>query len=245
MIIEWVGCSGTGKSTLCEGAYNDLLSSGVDVRRPIEIFLGRTVAKAISNERLQNVFLDFLVFPWSIGSAIKHRHFFKYCLKILNRDYSSLWQKLKLLRSILRKTGIHVFLDSCCNDGRPVLVDEGTVHIAHLLFANGNKNCISEKEIVEFCEWVPTPDLIVHIMAPESEVIERAFNRNDKPITDTSPDSIKRFLLLGQEIFKILDDLNPWKTKTITIINLNNPLRNYHDVSLTIANQIKDSFSSL
>jgi thymidylate kinase len=245
LIIEWIGCSGTGKSTLCEGVYKTLLASGIEARRPLEIFLGRSIAKSISSERIRNIALDFLILPWSICSAIKYRKFLTYCLGILNKDYSSYSLKLKLLRSILRKTGLHVFLSSCYNDRKLILFDEGTVHIAHLLFANGNKNSIAEKEIAKFCEQVPAPDLIVHIMAPEPEVIKRTLDRKDKPITNTSPDSIKRFIRLSQETFKILNALNPWEKKTITIFNPNNSIRNGQDIILNIMNQITTNLPSI
>jgi hypothetical protein len=243
LVIEWIGCSGVGKSTLYEAVCQHLLSSGINARKPLEIFLGRTVAQSISNERLQNVFLDLLVLPWSLISAVKYRLFYSYCLKVLSRDYSSYAQRIKLLRSILRKTGLHTFLSRVCHEKQALLVDEGTVHIAHLLFANGDNNSISPKEIERFCELVPVPGLIIHIIAPESDTLKRTLNRHDKPIADTSPDAIKRFIGLGHEIFKTLNDLAPWENKTITVPNPNNSLEGKGEIALNIANQITDYLS--
>jgi hypothetical protein len=245
LIIEWVGCSGTGKSTLHKEVYSILLASGIDARKPLEIFLGRTFSKFFINERLQNLFLDFLVLPWTVFSVAKHRHFLKYCLEILQRDYSSFKIKLKLLRSILRKMGLHVFINSFDNAKQPVLIDEGTVHIAHLLFANGDKVNVSPNDIKKFCELVPIPDLIIHIMASETEILARTLNRKDKPISDISPASLKRFIALGYDIFKIMNQLDPWDKKTITFFNSDNTPGNKHEKALNITNQIMDIFTSL
>jgi len=241
LIIEWVGCSGVGKSTLLEEVYKNLRSSGIDARKPLEIFLGRTIAKFISNERLQNVFLDFLVLPWSIFSAAKHRRFFKYCLKILNNGYFSFGRKTLLLRSIFRKMGLYIFLNNSCNEKRPIMFDEGTVQIAHILFAHEDRTGVTREEIENFCKLVPTSDLIVHIMAAKSEVISRSLSRKDKPIAETSPDEIKRFITLGYEIFKIMNDLDPWNNKTITFFNSD---QTKPQEALSITNQIMDILPS-
>jgi thymidylate kinase len=245
LIIEWIGCSGTGKSTLSEEVYKNLHSSGINAQKPLEVFLGKTFSQFITNETLQNLFLDLIVLPWSICSIAKHRHFLKYCLNILKRDYSSLKVRIKLIRSILRKMGLHVFFNNFCSTKQTILVDEGTVHIAHLLFANGDKVNVSPNDIKKFCELVPTPDLIIHIMAPESEVIARTLKRKDKPIAETSPDALKQFIALGQEIFKIMSHLNPWDKKTITFSNPDKASKNMQEEALNITNQIMNIFSSL
>jgi thymidylate kinase len=244
LIIEWVGCSGTGKSTLLEAVYRQMQSSSIDARKPLEVFLGSTIAKTISNERLQNIALDFLVLPWSIFSFFKYRRFVNFCRKILSDGHFSFSQKAKLFRSILRKTGLHIFLSSLSDKKKPILIDEGTVHIAHLLFANGDNNKISPQNIEKFCELVPTPGLIIHIMAPESDALERTLNRRDKPISDTSPEAIKRFIKLGHETFKILNDLAPWENKTITLANPNISLKSNEETALDVAKQITDYLSS-
>ena len=147
-----------------------------------------------------------------------------------------------MLRSILRKIGLHVFLNKFYNKKKLVLVDEGTVHIAHLLFANGDKESVSKNDIEIFCELVPTPDLIIQIMAPESEVEKRTLDRIHKPISETNPASLKRFIALGMEIFKILDELKPWKEKYISFFNPDNPSESQNEVALNITKHISKFF---
>ncbi len=242
MIIEWVGCSGVGKSTLLDEVYKNLRSEGLDVCKPLDIFLGKTTSDIIANERLQKLFLDIFILPWSIISMAKHRHFFNYCLKSLNKGHFSFGRKVLLLRSIFRTLGLYFFLDNSSNKKRTIMLDEGTVQIAHLLFAHEEKTSVTKKEIESFCNHVPIPDLIVHIMAPKSEVISRSLNRKDKPIVDPSPGAIKRFINLGHEIFEIINDLDPWTNKTITFFNSDqtNPQE-----ALNITNQIMDVQSSV
>jgi len=245
LIIEWIGCSGAGKSTLREEVYKNLLSSGVDTYKPLEIFLGKNFSKLIASEKIRNIILDLIILPWSLYGVAKHRKFFNYCLKILKRDYSSFWSRIRLLRSIFRKTGLFIFLNYTNNKNQLILVDEGTLHISHLLFANGIKNEVSPNDIKMFCELVPTPELIIHIMTSKTDAIARTLNRKDKPISDTSPDSLKRFISLGHEIFNIIDDLNLWDKKTITYYNSNQELASLKKEALNLTNQILNYFPSL
>jgi hypothetical protein len=241
LIIEWVGCSGAGKSTLLDKVYKNLRSEGVDVRKPLDIFLGRTIANIISNERLQKIFLDIFILPWSIISVAKHWLFFNYCLNSLNNGYFSFGRKVLLLRSIFRTLGLYFFLNNPCNEKRPIMFDEGTVQIAHILFAHEDRTGVTREEIESFCKLVPTPDLIVHIMAPKAEVISRSLSRQDKPIAETSPDKIKRFITLGFEIFKTMNDLDPWNNKTFTLFNSD---QTKPQDALNITNQIIDILPS-
>ncbi len=245
MIIEWIGCSGAGKTTLSKEVYKNLLESGFPVRRPLEIFIGKNLAKLISSERLRNIILDILVLPWTFFSIIKYKRFLLYCLKFLRNDYFSFTQRIKLIRSILRKTGLHFFLENFCNKKQLIFVDEGTVHIAHLLFANGNISCVLDKDVADFCDCVPIPDLIVHIMSSESELIERTLNREHKPIPTNSLDSLERFISLGFETFKLLDELNSWGKKIATFPNPRNKPGEENGNILKITNQIANTFPSL
>lgn len=219
MIIEWVGCSGAGKSTLRAAVFKNLHSSGINAKVPLEIFLGSAISKAVSNERIRNVLLDLFISPWTLISIIKYRNFLKYCLTTLNRRGFRLSLKITLIRSILRKTGFHLFTNKFINAKQVVLVDEGTVQIAHLLFANGEKNTVTQEDLESFCALVPIPDLIIHIMSSESDVMKRTLKRKDKPIAETSSDALKQFICLGHKTFEILKDLNPWPKKTITLTN--------------------------
>ncbi len=244
MIIEWIGCSGAGKSTLYASVYENLLSSKVEVFKPLDLFLGRAVTKMISNQSIQNILLDALVFPWSAFSFLKYRRFWEYCLATLNNGSFRLTQKFNLFRSILRKTGLHLFLNMFKNEKEVVLVDEGTVHIVHLLFANDDNHNVSQKDLEVFCALVPTPDLIIHILATESELIDRVFKRQHKPIRDASPDSLKRFIARGNKTFQILNNLNFWKKKTLNYFNPDDPKNNGNDIALKITEQIVQTFSS-
>ncbi len=85
---------------------------------------------------------------------------------------------------------------------------------------------------------MPTPELIIHVIAPEADALQRTLGRQDKPIADTSTDAIKHFIRLGHEIFRILNDLAPWQNKTITIFNPNNSPGNNEEAVLNITKKI-------
>jgi thymidylate kinase len=63
---------------------------------------------------------------------------------------------------------------------RIVLVDEGTVLLAHNIFVYSDA-AYTREEIARFASLVPLPDVIVYIKAPMNILVQRSLNRTDPP----------------------------------------------------------------
>lgn len=166
---------------------------------------------------IRNALLDLLVLPWTLTALRSQRELVVYCDQYLKKAYPDILTRIRLKRSIYRKLGVDLFLKTGGRAKRVVFVDEGTVHIAHVLFANSQEQQFTMPHIEEFCRLTPTPNFIVHVTAPESVLIERTLERVHKPIRSRSPDALIQFILAGQEIFSMISDLNLWPEKMIEV----------------------------
>ena len=179
MIIEFVGTSGGGKSTLWRLVHEKLLQDRVNARLPLELLVGRRITELINNERIQNLILDFCLLPWTLLSFILLPEFIRYCWRTMRRN-AGLSATIIFFRNILRMIGIQVFLHRPYIKKRIVLVNEGTIHIAHKIFALGRQP-ISSAEIAEFLRLAPKPDMVVYVFADNAALIRRTLARRDKP----------------------------------------------------------------
>lgn len=219
MIVEWTGCSGSGKTTLCASVTDRLRSNGIDVWSPIEIIFGRQISGYVRSPGIRNALLDLLILPWTLTALCSQRELVIYCDQYLRKTHPDVLTRIRLKRSIYRKLGVDLFLKSGTRAKRMVFVDEGTVHIAHVLFANSQEQQFTMRHMEEFCRLVPTPNFIVHVTAPEDVLIERTLEREHKPIRSKSPDVLIQFIQAGQKIFSMIADLGLWPEKMLKAPN--------------------------
>ncbi len=200
MIVEFVGCSGTGKTRLRRSVYERLVDLGKPVRVPLELFIGQRMAGRIESERIRNVLLDILVFPWFWIGLRKHRDFLVFAFELLRKKKRPFMRPLLLLRSVIRKLGIHTFCSRRRCWDLIVLVDEGTVHIAHLLLVSGTEE-VEWDSVRRFARIVPCPDHVVYVTASFPLIEQRTLARSDQPIKEVSRDELSLFLQEALEIF--------------------------------------------
>jgi deoxyadenosine/deoxycytidine kinase len=82
-------------------------------------------------------------------------------------------------RSLVRKIGMYERLRRN-KQKQFILVDEGTVLLAHNIFVY-SKASYTYEEIAKFVKLIPLPDLIVYVRAPIDSLIKRSLERIDPP----------------------------------------------------------------
>jgi thymidylate kinase len=80
---------------------------------------------------------------------------------------------------------------------RIVLVDEGTILSAHLLYVF-TREAPDQAQIERFASLVPLPDRVVCIQAPLESLVERALQRSDAPREMRSKDEDEVEEVLGR-----------------------------------------------
>jgi thymidylate kinase len=236
MIVEFTGCSGTGKTVMYKYIYDIVDKSAHSVFNPLDIVLGRSIAGRINSECYQNAILDGVALPYFIFNIHKFHTFFLFCLKIVKTNAISRLQKMLLVRSVIRKLGLYEFLSQKRFEKKIILVDEGTFHIAHIIFING-RGLFTDTAIHKFEQMVPRPDLIVFVQAPLRSIIERTEQRSDKPIRNVNSKQLEKFIIKGDKLFQMIHKDSRRKEKIIIINNSGNM---QNEVSI-LANKVVDS----
>ncbi|MDA7753276.1 hypothetical protein N8907_01150 [bacterium] len=130
MIIEVTGPSGVGKSTFIEDILKELSKDGIKTGaiHTAQSNKSSSIPSAFSELGNQNKVTDILALPWSLLFALKNLQFVFFSIRsILNTD-GSFYEKLAMLRSFIRKSGIRYFLNRKKYSCIAVIVDEGSIH---------------------------------------------------------------------------------------------------------------------
>lgn len=168
MIVEFVGSTGAGKTTLASEVQRRLAKQA-QVVTSFDLVADLLGLRRVTSPTIRNLFQDVVGLPFFIDSLYKHRTFVVFALKTLARHRSYTFLTVNYLRSIVRKLGTYEIIKRYNHD-RIVLVDEGTVLSAHLLFVY-TSIIYSQEDIEKFASLVPLPELVVYVEAPVSSLV--------------------------------------------------------------------------
>ncbi len=177
MIVEFIGCTGSGKTTLIRAAQSRLAK----ITRVViadELVTGLIGLKHVHNLTVQNFIQEFIGFPVFVRSFSRYRPFISFTTKMLSRRAGSSLAYFNNLRSLERKIGIYEISQNYKRD-QIILLDEGFVLVAHMFSYDSVP--MTEDEIATFISLLPMPDLIVYVKASVPIMVERTMKRADIP----------------------------------------------------------------
>lgn len=226
MLIEFTGCTGSGKTIISEIVVKKLVNLGIKTiaMHPKRFYLW---GFRVKNESLQNIIMDFKSFPFVILSLKQYCNFLLFAMKILKRDADSFLRGLNCLRGIIRRLGTYEILRRKDLTDKIIVMDESTVHIAHLLFVHLTSHYRTE-DIIKFVELVPLPDIAVCVRAPKPVLLERVFNRTDPPIKGVSQDELERLVNQACDVFEELCSIEKIRERLFIV--------DYYENSFELAN---------
>lgn len=178
MIVEFVGSTGAGKSTIIREVQSRLVSN-TQVTTSFDLVAAPLGLSGVSHPSIRNFIQELIGLPYFIKSLRQHKDFITYNLRMWARQKIFSLFTFNNLRSLERKIAVYEII-SRKNHNQIILVDEGTVLSAHHVFVFTDA-CYSEEEIRNFAKLLPLPDLIVYIRAPIDNLIQRSLQRNDPP----------------------------------------------------------------
>ncbi len=200
MIVEFIGSSGAGKTTLISEVQRKLADI-TDVTTSFDLVASQLSLRHVTHPTARNLIQEFIGFPYLIRSLGRHKAFIVFILRMLARQANFSLFTLNNLRSLERKIGVYEIIRRDPHN-RIVLVDEGTVLSAHNVFVYSNAAYTCE-EIARFASLVPLPDAIVYIKAPVDSLVQRSLNRTDPPREMRSKDRavIERYINRAVRMF--------------------------------------------
>lgn len=199
MIVEFIGCTGAGKTTLIDDVQQRLVNVA-SVTTSVDLAAGVIGLKGVTHPTVQNLIQEVVGFPFFMGTLYKYREFLLHTIKLFLRNSRFSIQAINNLRSLERKIGMYELMRHDHKD-RIILVDEGPILAAHMFIFTGAP--YSREEISRFTDLLPLPDLVVYIRASIDALIQRTLQRADPPreINTKDPAQIETYIKSAVAIF--------------------------------------------
>src|SRR5688572_22903044 len=178
MMIEFIGCTGAGKTTLISDVQRRLVQIA-SVTTSFRLVASPLGLRNITNPTARHLIQEFIGFPFFIRSLYRHKSFIIFILRMLARQADFSVFMMNNLRSLVRKISVYEMTKQR-QQKQIVLVDEGTVLLAHNIFVYSSALYTAD-EIARFASLVPLPDIVIYVKAPTETLVQRTLLRADPP----------------------------------------------------------------
>lgn len=218
MIIEFIGSTGAGKTTLISEVQRRLAEQAQAVTS-FDLVANPLGLRRVTHPTIRNLMQDLVGLPFFISSLYEHRAFLVFALKALARHKSYTFFTMNYLRSIVRKIGTYEIAKRCNHD-RIILVDEGTVLSAHILFVF-TTTLYSQEDIETFASLVPMPELVVYIKSPVDSLVQRSLQRSGAPkeIRSKNQMVVEKYISRAAEMFDRLTETKRLRDQVLIVAN--------------------------
>lgn len=203
MIVEFIGSTGSGKTSLISKVHQRL-EKGTNVSFSFEAVAAGLGLGNVTHPTIRNLIQEVIGFPYFICSLFHYKPFVSFIVRMLRRHAKYSIITLHYLRSLERTMGVYEIIRRIKKDVI-ILLDEGTLVLAHNVFGFSVK-AYYEEEITEFSDLVPLPDLIIYVRAPLGILIERSLQRTDPPREMRARDRVLNEQYLRRSI-RVFDQL--------------------------------------
>ncbi|UCC50162.1 MAG: hypothetical protein JSV68_13710, partial [Anaerolineaceae bacterium] len=173
----------------------------------------------VTTPTTRNLIQELFGFLYLLRSLPTYKASIVFSLRMVARKADSVILTINNIRSLVRKIGIYEMLRRD-KQNQIVLVDEGTVLLAHVLFVY-NKAYYTPEEISQFAGLIPLPDLIVYVKAPVDSLIKRSLQRSDPPreMKSKNPDEVEKYVNDAVAMFDELVNTEEIRSRLLVIDN--------------------------
>jgi thymidylate kinase len=217
MIVEFIGATGAGKTTLARTLVRRGASAHQPVRMTTDLLTDRPGRRWIRNPHAINVLADVTALPSFVRALDRDRDFLRFAFYRLKRHAPSTFAKLNYMRNMVRKLGMHEMMKRA-DPGTTFLVDEGTILTAYQLFVYSDAP-FTQPDLERFGRLVPLPDVIVSVKAPIDVLLKRAVTRSDRrrELARNDEDEVRRWIVRAVELFDALAEIGPIRDRLVTV----------------------------
>ena len=241
MIVEFIGSTGAGKTTLISEVHRRLAKTS-RVTTSIDLATGLLGLRGVTNSTLQNLVMELVSLPFFILTLHRHNQFIRHTVKLFWRKTSFSMQTIHNLRSLERKIGIYEITKHLGKD-QIILVDEGSILAAYMFVSTGNT--YTPEEITRFTDLLPLPDLIIYIRASVDTLIERTVRRADPPreVDRKNPAQMEAYLKRTVALFDQLTQAENIRPRLLVVESLNIAEPEFNQIIDSICQSILDRSS--
>ena len=233
MIVEFVGSTGAGKTSLISKIHQKLAQITA-VTTQFELIAAPLGLKSVSHPTVQNLIQEVVAFPFFLGSFNRYKKFLTHTIRTYSNDTKFSIYSINNLRSLERKIGLYEVTKRYKRD-QIILVDEGPILAAHMFVFTDS--VIKDSEIATFAELLPLPDLIVYIKAPVEVLVRRAMQRPDPPREMGSKDPVmtEKYVRSATAVFDRLMEAERIKSRLLIVNNLDLPEEEHNKLTDQVA----------
>jgi thymidylate kinase len=217
MIVEFIGSTGAGKTSLISKIHHKLAQTTV-VTTPFCLVAAPLGLSGVTHPTAQNLIQELVAFPFFISSLNRYRKFLAHTIRTFSHNTKFSIHTINNLRSLERKIGLYEITQRYNRD-RIILVDEGPILAAHMfVFA---ASAVTSSEIATFASLLPLPDLIVYIKAPIEVLVGRALKRPDPPreMGGRDPAMTEKYVRSATSVFDQLMEAERIRSRLLIVEN--------------------------
>lgn len=217
MIVEFIGSTGAGKTSLISKIHHKLAQSTV-VTTPFDLIAAPLGLSGITHPTAQNLIQEFVGLPFFFGSLNRYRQFLSHTVRTFSYNTKFSIHTINNLRSLERKIGVYEITQRRSRD-RIILVDEGPILAAHMfVFAS---SVVTSSEIATFAALLPLPDVIVYIKAPVDVLVRRTLKRPDPPreMGGRDPVMTEKYVRSATAVFDQLTEAERIRSRLLIVDN--------------------------
>ena len=218
MIIELIGCTSSGKSTLLKKIVDSHRGKDPEVISAEAFVLREMHLTWLSRGILRQVAMNLIGLVCCLLACRKYRLLLNFSACYLKQLPSSvsLLERVKIARILSRNIGIYEFIEHHDRTDCIIVLDEGTLHIAHYLFVYERVTPDLE-QLKEFVSLVPSPDAAVHLCTSKKTLIERTMVRGHARVTGGSLESVESFISHAITVFECLETCPEIRDKLLLV----------------------------
>ena len=146
MIVEFIGTTGSGKTTLINRVQHKLGSSR-EVKTSSDLVTGLVGLQGIKNTTIRNLLQETISFPYFLSSLPNYKDFITQTVRMFSRNSNFSIMTINNLRSIERKIGV-LEISKRHKKKKIILVDEGPILATHMFAFNDTQ--MSKKDMEKF-----------------------------------------------------------------------------------------------
>lgn len=205
MIIEFIGSTGAGKTTLIQRVLSHCAREGIAAMTGTDAVLERYRLNWVHHHLVRAALVNLIALAVSLAAWRGIPGFYRFIFHTLRNlpDTVSWLHRLWLAKNILKRIGIYELARRRGAAQHLILIDEGTLHIAHSLFVHLN-GAPTHHALSTFVRLVPLPQVVVYLRQDEATLAGRLLARGHPRVPDSSLADATRFVRQAACVF---DDL--------------------------------------
>ncbi len=219
MLIELIGCTSAGKTTLARRMLQAGRELGIDVQLSDDFVLKQIRLNWIKNEFIRLRIIELLCLPICLVFWRKYRRFYRLAIRTSRQAPGSWFYKMNVARITLRKIGIYEIIHRCSSEQQILLFDnEGVLQASHTLFIHSGGARLNAGDLSSFVDFAPLPDVVAYLWQSQAVLLERTLARGHHRIPDRAHDKVELFIEQAVEMFDALQR-HPALVSRLLVIN--------------------------